>query len=150
LRSALLFVLVATTAHARPIHGSFGAGGTFLTTGEQGDRFRIDVAFDLKWHSRFGGIVAWRALDQDRKGLLTAGLVYEGGAARPRLVLDLIAEVGADLDQRAPLVGGGIRTTLTIIGPLGVALHSGVYFIWDGIDDSRLQLQSNALIVARW
>ncbi len=150
MRSAVIVCLLSSTAAARPIHGSIGAGGTLVLTGEQGDRTRADVAVDLKWHSRYGGIVAWRAFDQDRKGLVTAGVVYEGGAARPRLVLDLVAELGADLDQKAPLAGGGIRSTLTIIGPLGVSLYTGAYLVWDGIDDSRVQVQSNALLVASW
>jgi hypothetical protein len=76
--------------------------------------------------------------------------VYEGAAARPRLVLDLHAELGADLDARVPLVGGGIRTTLTIIGPLGVALDTGAYLVLDGIDRTRLQLQTSTVLVARW
>jgi hypothetical protein len=152
---------VASLAHAahadpRPIHGSVGIGGTFVAVGEDGDHFRNDLAFTLKWRSRFGGIVAWRSFDAgslgdgDHAGLLTAGLVYEGGAARPRLVLDLVVEAGADLDQKAPLFGGAILTTLTIVGPLGVALHTGAYLVIDGVDDSRLHLLSSALLVARW
>ena len=146
----LALLLLAGTAHARPIHGSIGAGGALLFTGEQGDRFRGEVAADLKWHSRYGGILAWRAFDKDRNGLLTGGLVYEAAAARPRLVIDLVAEAGWDLDQKRPLVGAGIRSTLTIIGPLGVSFHTGAYFVIDDLDGSRLQIQSDALVVARW
>ena len=79
-----------------------------------------------------------------------AGLVYEGAAARPRLVVDLHADAGADLDARAPLVGGGVRATLTLLGPLGVVVDAGAYLVIDGIDGSRLQLQSSTLLVARW
>ncbi len=140
------------TVPARPLHGSAGLGGTFVVTGSQGDRTRADVAIDLKPWSRFGGIAAWRAFDVERRGLLLVGLVYEAGAARPRLVLDLIAQVGADLDAEAPVVGGSIRTTLSIIGPLGIALETGAYLVYDGIaaTGTRLQVQSNALFVARW
>jgi hypothetical protein len=134
----------------RPLHGSVGAGGTLLTTGSQGDRFRLDVAVDLKPRSRYGVLLAWRAFDEDHRGLVTAGIVFEGAAARPRLVLDLHADVGADLDQGAPVVGGGIRTTIGIIGPLGVVYDGGAYVILDGVDDSRFQLMSTLLIVARW
>lgn len=135
---------------ARPFHGSIGVGGALLLTGERGDRQRAEIAFDVKPRSRFGVIAAWRAFDEDHDGLVTAGILYEGAAARPRLVLDLHAELGFDLDARAPLAGGGIRSTLTIIGPLGIALDSGAYLVIDGIDETRLQLQTSALVVGRW
>ena len=48
------------------------------------------------------------------------------------------------------MLGGGIRNTLTIIGPLGVALDTGAYLVVDGIDHSRFVLAANALLVARW
>ena len=152
MRSFLVVALLASTAHARPIRGSAGAGGALVLVGEQGDRQRAEVVVDLKPRSRYGGIAGWRAFDEERKGLVTGGLVYEAGAARPRLVLDLIVELGADLDQRAPLAGGGIRSTLTIIGPLGIALSTNAYLVIDGVEDSRLHLQSSALLVAhaRW
>lgn len=156
MRSFALVCLLATTADARPIHGSIGGGGALVFLGEDGDRFRNELSLDLKWRSRYGGIVAWRAFDAgslgdgDHEGLVTGGLVYEAGAARPRLVLDLTAEVGVDLDQKAPLVGGGIRNTIAIVGPLGVVLHTVAYVVIDGIDDSRLHLQGNALLAVRW
>lgn len=156
MRSVLLLLALAGVAHARPIHGSLGGGGVLVLLGEDGDRYRGDVAFDLKWRSRYGGSIAWRAFDKgslgDGKhdGMVLAGLVYEAGAARPRLVLDLIVEAGADLDQKAPVIGGGIKNTITIIGPLGVVLHTGAYVVIDGVDDSRFHLQSNLLVAARW
>jgi hypothetical protein len=157
LRSALaLLLLLAGAAHARPIHGAIGGGGSLVLVGEDGDRLRNDLAFNVKWRSRYGASIAWRAFDAgslgDGKhdGMVLAGLVYEGGAARPRLVLDLIVEAGADLDQKAPVVGGGILNTIAIIGPLGVQLHTGAYLVIDGVDDSRFHLQSNLLVSARW
>jgi hypothetical protein len=145
-----------TSADARPIHGSAGAGGSRVWIGEDDDRFRNEVSIDLKWRSRYGAIIGWRAFDAgslgdgDHAGIITAGVVYEAGAARPRLVLDLVVEAGADLDQRAPLVGGGIRNTLAIIGPLGVVLHTAAYVVIDGIEHSRLHVQSNLLVALRW
>ena len=150
MRSLAVVALLAAPAAARPIHGSIGAGGALVLIGDRGDRQRADVVLDLKPRSRYGGIVGWRAFDEDRRGLVTAGLVFEGGAARPRLVLDLIVELGADLDQEAPLAGGGIRSTLTLLGPVGVALSTNAYLVLDGVDDSRLHLQSSALVVASW
>ena len=71
-------------------------------------------------------------------------------ASRPRLVLDLHADVGADLDQRAPMLGGGVRTIIAIAGPLGVALDSGAYLVIDGVEHTRLALSTGAMLVARW
>jgi hypothetical protein len=153
-RAGWVVVLVGLPAWSaladRPWHGSVGVGGALVLTGERGDRQRGEVAIDIKPRSRFGVIAAWRAFDKDRDGLVMAGIVYEGAAARPRLVLDLHAEAGFDLDVRAPLAGGGVRSTLTIIGPLGVAFDTGAYLVLDGVDDVRMQIQTNALVVGRW
>ncbi|MBA3394806.1 MAG: hypothetical protein H0T89_19320 [Deltaproteobacteria bacterium] len=147
-----LLLGLAEAVSARPLHGSAGVGGTFVLTGSQGDRTRADVAIDIKPWNRFGGLVAWRAFDEERRGLVVVGLVYEAAAARPRLVLDLIVQAGADLDAEAPVIGGSIRSTLTIIGPLGLALETTAYLVYDGIaaDATRLQIQSNALVVVSW
>lgn len=148
--------LLAATAHAddRPWHGSVGVGGSLVLTGDQGDRNRIDAAIDLKPASRYGVSLAWRGVeprDNDHHdGLLIAGLVYEGAASRPRLVLDLHADVGFDLDARRPLIGGGIRPTLMIYGPVGLVFDTGVYVIVDGIDGTRVQLMSSTLLAVRW
>ena len=160
IRALGLLLLLGSTAHAedepasRPWHGSIGVGGSSLLTGAQGDRQRIDIAIDLKPRSRFGLSLAWRAIeprDNDHHdGLIIAGVIYEGAAARPRLVLDLHGDAGFDLDARRPLIGAGVRTTLTIIGPLGVVLDSGAYLVLDGIDDIRLQLMGSTLLVGRF
>jgi hypothetical protein len=152
---ALLVVLAPTAAHAdpavdRPWHGSAGVGGTLLVTGGDGDIGRAEVEVDIEPRSRFGALVAWRGFDRSHRGLVAAGLVYEGGASRPRLVLDLHADIGADLDLRAPMLGGGARTVVTIVGPLGVAVDTGLYLVIDGIARTRLQLATGLAIVARW
>jgi hypothetical protein len=82
--------------------------------------------------------------------MLLGGLVYEAGAARPRLVLDLHADVGADLDQKAPVAGGGIRTTLTLWKMLGLAFDGGAYLVIDGLEDTRLVLAGSTSLVMRW
>src|SRR4051812_47098383 len=111
-RELALGALVAApgSASARPFHGSLGGGTTLLLTGDHGDRNRFELEADLEPQSRFGALLAWRGFDGDHDGILDAGLIYEAGAARPRLVLDLHADLGYDLDQRAPMAGGGIRT----------------------------------------
>jgi hypothetical protein len=148
----VLVLVLVLDAHAddRPWHGSFALGGTLLLTGADGDRQRGEVELDVEPASRFGALVAWRHVDRSHAGLVTAGLVYEAGAARPRLVVDLHADAGADLDQHAPVIGGGIRTVVTVIGPLGVALDSGAYLVIDGVDHSRFAIATGAALAARW
>jgi hypothetical protein len=144
-------LLVATPAWAdRTVHGSIGGGGSLLLSGARGDRTRFELEVDLQPSSKFGGLLAWRAFDADHDGMVMAGLVYEAGAARPRLVVDLHADAGADLDQLAPLVGGGARTTLALWKVIGVALDAGAYLVIDGVDDTRLVISTSASLVARW
>ena len=154
-RAALVALAVlgalGAPAHAeRAWHGSVAAGSSVILTGAGGDHLRFDAAAQVSPGTRFGAGVAWRGGDADHRGQVMAGVVYEGAAARPRLVLDLHASVGADLDARAPLAGGGVRSTLTVIGPLGLVLDGGAYLVLDGIDGTRLQLQTCALLAARW
>ena len=144
----VVFLALVTTAHARPIHGSFGIGGSLLTTGNDGDAARGELEVDLEPGSRYGALIALRGVARHHHGLLMAGLIYEAAAARPTLVLDLHADVGADLDHRAPLVGGGLRATLGLLGPIGAALDTGGYLVIDG--DPRLVLSTSVSIVATW
>lgn len=150
MRALLVLVALSGVADARPWHGSVGGGTSFLLTGADGDRHRFELELDVKPASRYGGHVAWRAFDDVHRGLLMGGLVYEAGAARPRLVVDLHADVGVDLDRVAPVAGGGVRTTLTIWKMIGLALDAGGYLVVDGIDDTRLVLASSAALVVRW
>jgi hypothetical protein len=147
---SLALLLVATAAHARPWHGSVGGGTTFLLTGAGGDRNRFELEADLEPASRWGALLAWRGFDGDHDGIVGAGVIYEAGAARPRLVVDFHGDLGFDLDQRAPMVGGGLRLVIAIVGPLGVALDTGAYLVIDGVDDTRLQLATGASLVARF
>jgi len=147
---ALVLAPRIASADDRPLHGSFSAGGTFLLAGDDGDRQRAELSLDVEPYSRFGAVVAWRGFDRGHAGLVTAGLAYEGGAARPRLVLDLHGDLGVDLDQHAPVIGGGVRTLLVVIGPLGLALDSGAYLVIDGVDHTRLALAAGGALAAVW
>jgi len=150
-KALVVICALATPAMAdRPIHGSVGGGGSFLLTGDRGDRNRFELAVDIEPASRFGGMLAWRAFDADHHGLLLGGIVYEAGAARPRLVVDLHGEAGVDLDLTAPVLGGGVRTTLTIWKLLGVGLDAGGYLVVDGVDNTRFVLLTSASAVIRW
>lgn len=135
---------------SRAVHGSIGGGASLLLTGHGDDRLRYELELDFKPASRFGGLVAWRGFDDEHDGLLLAGVVYEAGAARPRLVLDLHGDVGADLDARAPVVGGGVRTTLAIWSVIGLAFDAGGYLVIDGVDDTRLVISTSTSLVIRW
>jgi hypothetical protein len=143
--------LSTTVAYAdRPVHGSIGIGAPLLLTAHDDNRFRLEIELDVEPESRYGGFVAWRGFDDVSHGMLLGGLIFEPAAARPLLVVDMHADVGADLDQHAPVLGGGLRTTLTIWGPFGLALDAGAYLIIDGIDDTRLRLMSSTSAVVRW
>lgn len=134
----------------RPVHGSVGGGSSFLLTGHGGDRTRFELELDIEPASRFGGLIAWRAFDGEHHGLLLGGLVYEAAAARPRLVVDLHGDAGADLDAKAPVVGGGVRTTLTLWRMIGLGLDGGGYLVIDGVDDTRFVIATSASLVIRW
>jgi hypothetical protein len=152
--AGLALAVLAAPAFAdpsdRPVHGSAGIGTTLLLSGDRGDRNRYELEIDLEPASRFGALLAWRGFDRDHHGIACAGLVYEAGAARPRIVVDLHGDLGVDLDQHAPMIGGGVRTTITVKGPLGVALDSGGYLVVDGVEQTRLVLALGAMLVARW
>lgn len=134
----------------RPLRGSVSAGGTLLVTGADGDRQRAELEVDVEPYSRYGAAVAWRGFDRGHRGLVTAALIYEAGAARPRLVVDLHGDVGVDLDRRAPVVGGGARTIVGVVGPLAVAVDTGVYLVIDGVDHSRLAIATGLGVGAAW
>jgi hypothetical protein len=150
-KSLVVLAVLGGTAYAdRPLHGSVGAGSSLVVAGAQGDHQRFELEVDLEPHSRYGGLLAWRAFDDSHHGLLVGGLMYEAGAARPLLVVDLHADAGADLDQKAPLAGGGIRTTLTVWKMIGVALDGFAYVVIDGVDNTRFVLAGSTSLVARW
>jgi hypothetical protein len=150
-KALVVLALLAVPAYAeRPLHGSVGVGSSLIAAGAQGDHQRFELEADLEPHSRYGGLLAWRGFDDSHHGWLVGGLMFEPGAARPLLVVDLHADAGFDLDQKAPLAGGGIRTTLTIWKMIGVALDGFAYAVIDGVDNSRLVVAGSSSLVARW
>jgi hypothetical protein len=148
---ALALVAEARTASAdRPVHGSLGVGGTLLLAGADGDRTRGELVLDVEPWSRFGAVVAWRGFDGGHAGLVTAGVAYEAAAARPRVVIDLHGDLGADLDQHAPVVGGGVRALLVVVGPLGLGIDSGAYLVIDGVEHTRLAITVGGALALAW
>jgi hypothetical protein len=151
IRAALALLLIGSAASA-DTHGSVGLGGSLQLTGvdDGASRLRADGELDVIPFGRYGGLVALRGADRDHHGLLCAGLLFEAAVARPTLAMDLHADVGADLDVHAPLVGGGLRITLAIVGPLGVALDTTGELVLDGLDHTRLVIAGSTMLVARW
>ena len=97
-------------------------------------------------YTNASGLLALRGADDTHSGLLSLGFVHTAAAARPRLVLDLHGDAGVDLDVHAPLVGGGLRTAIAIVGPLGVALDAGLYIVIDGIVHTRAVIDLSAML----
>ena len=140
-------LLAAAPAHAeRPWHGRLGAGSGLAFTGSGGDRLRYELALDLEPRSRYGLTLGWRQFDEDHRGLLVAGLLYEAAAARPRLTIDFHADVGIDLDDPHPLIAGGLRTTVGIVGPFAVVLDLTPYLVLGNYRALRLQITGAALL----
>jgi hypothetical protein len=48
------------------------------------------------------------------------------------------------------VVGGGLRTTLTLYKMIGLALDGGAYLVIDGIADTRLRIMGSTSLVVRW
>lgn len=48
------------------------------------------------------------------------------------------------------MIGGGVRTTLTLWKLVGLALDAGSYLVIDGVDDTRLVIATSASLVVRW
>jgi len=95
--------------------------------------------------------------------LVTAGTLLAQASAGPSAIaraacvpefglhmLDLHADVGADLDQRAPALGGGVHAVITLLGPVGVALDLGGYLVIDGVQNTRFAIAGTAGLGALW
>ena len=154
-RAGALLLLVAGNAAAEPAHGSIAAGAQVLATGLGGhDRLRLaaELAYaPPSWHRR-GLVLAVRDVSLDGDvALLTGGLTFEAGAARPRLALALYGDGGVALGPVAPTVGGGVRVTSQLVGPLAIVVDVGGHLIVDvGAGDLRLALGAALLLgVAR-
>jgi len=135
-------------APARHWHGSLSVGASLLSTGDGGDTTRFDASISFQPHRRFGAVVAARAFDDaPRSVMLTAGVEYQAAASRPRLVLSLYADVGVETAGKDPVLGVGVRTTLIVLGPVGVVADTGFHLVIDGMDRTRLVI-GTALMLA--
>jgi hypothetical protein len=48
------------------------------------------------------------------------------------------------------VLGGGVRTTLTIWKLFGIGLDGGGYLVIDGVDHTRFVIATSAAAVIRW
>jgi hypothetical protein len=158
---AATFVIARATPHnasaepARAWHGGIGAGGYVALLGPVSNG--LAAAAELSPGGAFGRLgarVEGRTLDDDLGdgidgGLLLGGLVYEAAAARPRLAISLHGEAGAAVPDPHLAVGGGVETTLWIVGPLAVGLDSTVHVVLRGVDSELLLGGALAVRLAR-
>lgn len=121
---------------ARPAHYGVGGGGYYAITGpsDTGLAAQAEV-YPGGWFGRWGARAEARWFDSD-SGFATAGITFEAGASRPRLVMALHAELGVTFTDIRPVAGVGLHTQLFVIGPLALGLDSTFMFLYDGIDSS--------------
>jgi hypothetical protein len=133
----------------RPLHGSLGVGGGLRFGGA--DRWSGAAALDVL---PGGGVGTWGVSVGVRDvgyspfahhGAATIGVIREAAAARPLLAILVHGDVGVawgegDGDKTVPVVGGGLKTYLAIVGPLGVALDTTLDLEINGVDDTHFVL----------
>jgi len=158
--AALLASARATphTASAEPRrdwHAGIGAGGFVALLGPVSNGLAASAEVSPgSAFGRFGARVEGRSLDDDLgdgidAGLLLGGVVYEAAAARPRLAIALHGEVGAVVPDPHLAVGGGVETTLWIVGPLALGLDSTVHLVLRGVDSDLLVAGALTVRLAR-
>ncbi|MCA9677117.1 MAG: hypothetical protein KC464_18975, partial [Myxococcales bacterium] len=139
---------------------SLGAGGSLLVTGVgDGTRNRGEAHLELlpggRW-KRYGLLLALRHATFDPPlddALITAGVVFEAAASRPRLSLALHADVGFQLAARAPAAGGGLQTHLWLAPryvPIALVFDLTGHLVVDGVDDTALVLSASTALAIAW
>jgi hypothetical protein len=129
----------SSLAHAdRPFRGSVGLGSHVAITGpvDWGGVVNAEI-FPGGSLGPLGLRLEYRTVESDAGvGWVTAGVGYEVGASRPRLVLELHADVGVTTEDPRPVAGAGVHTTLGQLGPLAVGLDSTAQLFVDGVDSA--------------
>ncbi len=82
---------------------------------------------------RYGLRGEWRGYRGESAGSGVVALLYEAGASRPQLALNLMAELGLSDDGKL-IMGAGVETCLWMLGPLGISTVGDVRVIADGLD----------------
>jgi hypothetical protein len=132
-------------AKARPLHGSLGVGGGLMFGSV--DRWAGAAAIDVlpggalgTWGVTLGARdLGYQPFAQH--GMATIGVIREAAAARPLLAVMLHGDAGVAWgDKTVPVVGGGVKTYLAFVGPLGVALDTTLHLEIDGVRGTHLVL----------
>lgn len=121
---------------SRPVRGGVGVGGYSAITGpaDYGPAAEAEL-YPGGALGRLGFRVEARGFEAIDDGMVAAGVTYEVGASRPRLVLAIHADAGTTYgDAWRPLVGGGVHVDLFLVGPLAIGADSTVTFVYDGVD----------------
>jgi hypothetical protein len=122
----------------RPLRVGVGVGGYSAITGpaDWGPAAEAEV-YPGGSLGRLGFRVEARGFEAIDAGIVTAGVTYEVGASRPRLVLAIHADAGTSYgDDWRPVAGGGVHVNLFVLGPLGIGVDSTVMFVYDGVDST--------------
>jgi hypothetical protein len=152
MKSIALLLVCASIARAdpagpRPLHGSLAAGGA-LELGAA-DRWAGAAALDVL---PGGALGVWGVTVGVRDvgytpfaghGMATIGVIREAAAARPLLTVLIHGDAGVAWRSGAdalPVIGGGIKTYLALVGPLGIALDTTVHVEVDGVNGTHLVL----------
>lgn len=123
------------------MHGAVGVGGFVGLTGPGRYGLAAEAEVFPPWPldvlgDRVGLGLRYRGWDGLARGLVVGGLVYEAGATRPHLTIELHGDVGlvyGTAGGNRLLLGGGVRTQLGVFGPVAVALHGDVYCAFENL-----------------
>jgi hypothetical protein len=138
-----------------PVHWIVGAGGFVGLTGPARYGLAAEAqVFPARWPGavlgeQIGLGLRYRGHDGLARGLVAAGLVYEAGATRPHIAIELHGDVGATYGPARPLLGGGARIQLGLWGPVALAAHADIYYWLDGWRPRPLVVPAVTLGLAR-
>ena len=97
---------------------------------------------------RIGGIALLQTSQRGGRGLAALGVIYEAAASRPRLWLELHAELGACWDDARVSGGGGVITHLALWGLVGMVVDTGLRAVYAGTDTEVVLSTTLLLVIA--
>jgi hypothetical protein len=146
-----LLLLRPVAPAAAETHGSLGLGPALLLTGPRGAPLRYTLAGELLGARGFGGGLALHSIGgPDRLGVAALRGSLQAAAAPPRLWLRLHGELGLALDDRHPMAGAGLTTTLRVWRAAALVLDANGHLLLDGVDGTRLSLSLAVLAAVAW